>query len=189
MLTTLDRLKNLLDIPKEDFGLSDDYLEALIMTVTSFVEGKTGRNFSTNVYEDYIPSQSRLTDNNILLPNAPVKSVEKLQWSQNLTDWSDYSGVVATDTGLYVPTGINTTSFHRVSYTGEYKVNWNEDDHTLPEELAMLAERICTKIHNQRGSEGQTAVSFGDTNLTYAEAVVSTIEKNIMERYTFAPIV
>ena len=78
MLTTIERVKAFLAKNNEDLSVVEDYLNDVIGGVSSFISGYTGRDFTTSVYEDAIITKRNVVGRVIVLPNSPVKSVQKI---------------------------------------------------------------------------------------------------------------
>lgn len=192
-LTTTSRVKDRLGMSESN---NDTVIDRLINGATEFIEGETRRRFAETTYTDEVYS---ISDNGIrflILRNAPVSSITRIQHrtgTKSSPSWTDFlsdnyflegdgeSGVVQFFGDL--PKGPNTV---RATYTAGYKINFSNagdnSTHTLPHDLSEFCERLVERMFRRINSEGKDQESFDGGSISWSRQLTA-IDKEVIARY------
>lgn len=196
VLTTTSRVSSYMEISVPT-GSSLTSLEAIINSVTDFIENYCGRRFKKTAYVQEVYSTEEAEIMN--LKNFPVSSsdmflLELRTSALNEDDWEavDSEGYhVDYDNGIIVGAGGNkfarTVNGYRVTYTAGYDFDnvttFLSDTAAADVELAawMLVEAIWNK---RRGGSGIERESIGDYSVTYRKEMMANEDiRAILDRY------
>lgn len=195
-ITTATRVKDRLGLKTVDH---DIVLNRIISAITDFLEGECGgRRFKETAYVNEV--HSVYNRDYILLKHAPVSTITSFQYragTVSTPNWTNFiaddyelmedgkSGIIKVYGGLV--RGINQV---RVSYTAGYKIDFsNAGDttlHTLPHDLADLADRLVIKLFKKRESEGRSSESFQGSLVNWKE-LLDTVDQQLIARYRRLP--
>lgn len=177
-LTTLERIKNRLNIKVTDF---DILLEQIINNVTDWIEGQCGRRFKETTYNGEILDGSRPREikKNLVFKNAPITALSSFQYNAGLISspsWIEFladeyqlldkEGMVYLSAGL--PAGKRNI---KASYVAGYKIDFSHETdtskHNLPFDISALAERLAVKEFKRREDVGKSGETIGDATVNY----------------------
>ena len=172
------------------------------MAASTYIERTTNRHFASTVYTDEIYSIRGINNQYLLLNQAPVTVLTKLQYRAGLPstpNWTDYlvdqydllengeSGIVRVY-GLVASAMLDNTI--RATYTAGYKIDWtNEYDitkHNLPADLTMLCEDLVVKWFKRRENAGKNSESINGATIQWDKEMAPE-DTAIMLQYTRTP--
>lgn len=201
-LTTEARIKDRLGLSASD-ATRDTVIKRMMYACTDFIE-KTcgGRRFkrqtiSQELY-DGSPFNSQKKDNIIILKNAPVIAGQTITVEYNAGTFASPSWVafasgdiagVDYDAGIiYLNSGLPVGSGNiRVSYTAGYLIDFanefNDTNHTLPNDISDLCDRLTTRLFKKRESEGRDAEGFQASQITWG-SFLKDEDKTIIANYS-----
>lgn len=196
-LTTKTRVKDRLTITGTNF---DALLDRLISATTDFIEGECGgRRFKKTTYTSEIYSVHARKQEYILLKQAPVSVLTSAQYragTPSTPNWTNFiadefelledgkSGLVRIYGGA--PYGVNAVRF---TYDAGYLIDFASEvppNHTLPQDLTDLCERLVIKLFKKRESEGKQSEGFEGGSVTWKE-LLDESDQAIIARYRRLP--
>ncbi|MCK5015457.1 MAG: hypothetical protein KAS32_00130 [Candidatus Peribacteraceae bacterium] len=186
-MTTKQRIKRRLEIEGIAF---DNLFEDLIRLVQGNIETRLSRKIDQQLFVEVY----NWSDVSVILRNAPVISVTKLErnrFTQANPDWFEIDpdffafdpiiGVLKTND---IEDGFQNA---RVTYTAGWVVEYDSEgiptvNHTLPFDLVDLAEKLVIRLFKKRKSEGRTTDSFDTTTIEWS-ALFETGDKEVLANY------
>ncbi|WP_163854623.1 phage gp6-like head-tail connector protein [Paenibacillus elgii] len=161
MLTTLERLKGLLQIPKEEHG-QDDELSLHLMVASQAIESFCKRSFRKQRYTERM---SGYKSDYINLRNFPVERVDSLTGpTGEITDYE-----ILSEGRLYRSSGWPIGKHNiQVTYTGGYVLPGDatpDNPRTLPESIELACLFLAKTTLS--GQLGIAAERLGDYSVTY----------------------
>jgi hypothetical protein len=197
-LTSLPRLKARLSITDTGF---DSVLERMINASTGLIERHINRRLKEATYTNEVYSVANRGTDTIALNQIPVTVLTSAayragtpstpSWTAFTTDQYELmndgaSGIVRIYGG--VPYGTNAVRF---TYTAGFKINFdaiaNPAEHTLPEEISDLCERIATRMFKKREAEGKSQEAFEGSSVTWS-SLLEDSDKDILAPYLRLPV-
>ncbi|MDR4997887.1 phage gp6-like head-tail connector protein [Brevibacillus parabrevis] len=161
MLTTLAKLKRVMQISAEDTSM-DENLLLLIASASQSIENHCKRSFRKQRYTERMSGQSSLYLN---LRNYPIHQVEEIRAGQILDSYEDIG-----DGRLYRkqgwPIGEHNIS---VTYTGGYVLPGDateSEPRTLPESIELACLLYIQMLGRNPGTKSERV---GDISVTYSD--------------------
>lgn len=195
LLTTKERVKQRLDL--NDTASRDELLDALIYSVSSFIESHCSRTFKEQTYTEelYDGMQiDRTPKTMLILDNAPIKTLTKYEYrsgSRTNPTWFEFqddSYEILKDRGILMNDGELPKDFRniRVTYDAGYKIDFdNFDDsskHELPFDLSDLAERLVVRRFKQREMGGFSSTQQQGSSIEL-KSNLDPMDKEILANY------
>lgn len=197
-ITTVARVKDRLGLSQTD-ATRDLVIKRLMYSATQFIEHACGgRRFKQQVIEDEIYDGNETSgkkDSILIIKNAPIDSsasviVEHNAGTFQSPSWIDISQDI---TGIDYEAGIIYIRLPagkqnvRVSYTGGYLIDFtdefNDAKHTLPFDIADLADRLITRLMKKRESEGKKVEGFQTSQITWDD-FIQDHDRTIIANYS-----
>lgn len=201
-LTTLDRMKLMLDLDDDADERTNMIVELLINKASSWVERQIGRHLGKNVYYQWYDADG---GQELITIEYPIVSVEYVKEEGRLVDPNLYDfrqtgniGIIYRDDG-WLQTGyrrglaydiITPKRGIEVSYTAGYvlpKDAAEDNPQTLPADLEGLIWDMVQQAYAnmQNGSQGLKAFSISDVRWDFDKSVSSSWIQiiNLYRRY------
>lgn len=163
MLTTLERVKDLLRIPQED-TTRDLLLEAAARAASDLIESYCRRSFELKAYTDRVDGSGTPY---LVLKNYPIKAVSALKYRDAAEDINSIE--VLTDKGLLFRRSgwVRGDLLYTVTYEAGYVLRTDAEAGTLPEALEFAVALFAQQMLKQQQQAGIESKRVGDISVTY----------------------